>query len=65
MDNLSLEHLKHHKKTVTSLDKGNECGLSFNQGNLDLQKGDIIECYVTEKKEGTKFVFKPGVFKNF
>lgn len=47
-EDLSLSGLKHHKKSVGTIEKGQECGISFNPKygvDFEFQRGDIIECY--------------------
>lgn len=39
-----LETLKHHKKDVTEMRKGAECGLGFEEFQ-DIEVGDIIQAY--------------------
>ncbi|KAJ8607253.1 hypothetical protein MRB53_040439 [Persea americana] len=39
-----LQVLKHVKEEVTSLNKGNECGMQFENFD-DLQEGDVIQCF--------------------
>ena len=47
-DGLTLSGLKHHKKNVSVIEKGQECGVSFNSKHgveIDFERGDIVECY--------------------
>ena len=39
-----LETLKHLKKEVTEMRKGNECGIGFEEFQ-DFQVGDVIQAY--------------------
>ena len=67
-DSLSLQSLKHHKKTVSQLEKGQECGVCFDLGkkhDVEFQRGDIIECYKEVKTDDPKFCFKAGVAKSY
>jgi len=64
-DNLTLSSLKHHKKNVSLLDKGSECGISFNNFHETILKGDMIECYVDKKAEEFMFDMKAGVISSF
>ena len=59
MDNMKIEEIKKFKETVGSVNKGEECGISF-KGFDGLEKGDVVECYTEEDYE-MKFSFKPGV----
>ena len=57
-DNLKLFSLKILKKDVSSVQKGNDCGISFEE-YTDIKPADIIECYEThddikEKNERNK-----------
>ncbi|XP_070577122.1 translation initiation factor IF-2, mitochondrial-like [Ptychodera flava] len=40
----SLTSMKHLKDNVNSIAKGMECGLSFDDDDLDLRPGDVIQC---------------------
>ena len=59
VDNLSLASIKHFKKNVSVLERGNECGLAFEMPSNskkadllnDIEKGFTIENY-TEKERG-------------
>jgi len=67
-DGLTISNLKHHKKSVSMIEKGQECGISFNQKKgveLDFKRGDIIECYEEVEKAKPKFSLKPGLVKTF
>lgn len=67
-DGLTISNLKHHKKSVSIIEKGQECGISFNQKkgvDLDFKRGDIIECYEEVEKAKPKFTLKPGLVKTF
>ena len=66
-DGLSLASLKHHKKSVSSLDKGHECGICFDakRSSYECQSGDVIQCYREVKNDEPRFSFKPGVVKSF
>ena len=47
-DGLSISNLKHHKKNVSLIEKGQECGISFHPKKgveLDFERGYILECY--------------------
>ena len=44
-DELTIESLKQHKKTMSSIDKGQECGISFNSRRglaFEFQRGDVL-----------------------
>ncbi|QRV90039.1 Elongation factor Tu GTP binding domain [Ceratobasidium sp. AG-Ba] len=47
----SIESLKQHKKEMTEMRKGNECGMSFTKFE-DLKAGDHIQTYETIEKPG-------------
>ena len=40
-----LKTLKHFKEDVSTLDSGNECGISFVDWE-EMEDGMIVECYV-------------------
>jgi translation initiation factor IF-2 len=66
VDDLTLGQLKHHKKIVSQLEKGQECGISFElREELDLRQGDLIECYTLEDEGEEKFKHPPGVNKTY
>ena len=68
VDNLTLSNLKHHKKNVSVIEKGMECGISFHAPRgveLDFRRGDVIECYEEVEKDKPKFSMKPGLEKTF
>jgi len=52
---LKLSSLKHVKKSVSKLEKGNECGISFSNFKDEILKEDMIECYVDKKADELKF----------
>lgn len=62
-EDLTVHNLKRHKKEVTKIDKGVECGISFDgfKGNITLEEGDILECYTTKIAEPDKFEIKAGL----
>ncbi len=67
-DGLTVSNLKHHKKTVSVIEKGQECGVSFNSARgvkIDWQRGDLLECYQEVDAEETKFDKTPGLVKTF
>ena len=66
-DGLTLASLKHHKKSVSSLDKGHECGICFSakRSSFECEAGDVIECYREVKNDEPRFSFKAGVVKSF
>ena len=67
-DDLTLSNLKHHKKNVSSIEKGMECGISFNSKRgqvLDFKKGDVIECYEEVELDELAFSTKGGLVKTF
>ena len=66
-DNLTLSTLKHHKKSVSQIDKGMECGICFNSNQYgdNFDQGDIIECYEEVETDNYKFQFKAGVVRTF
>ncbi len=43
-----LSSLKHEKDDVKDVRQGFECGMAF-KGTNDIEKGDIIECYIMEQ----------------
>lgn len=66
VDNLTIGHLKHHKKIVSQLEKGQECGISFEgKEELTFKMGDIIECYTLVDAGEAKFKHPPGVQRTF
>ena len=68
LDGLTLSGLKHHKKNVSVIEKGQECGISFNAPKgveIDFKRGDIIECYEEVEKDKPIFNKKPGLEKSF
>lgn len=65
-EDLTLSHLKHHKKIVTQLEKGQECGISFEtKEELAFKQGDIIECYTLVDADKPKFTHPAGVQRTF
>ncbi len=67
-DELTISTLKHHKKSVSLIEKGQECGISFNSKKgieFDFKRGDILECYEEVEKAKPKFSLKPGLVKTF
>jgi len=68
MDGLKIDNLKHHKKNVSTIEKGQECGVSFvsKRGiEFDFQRGDVIECYHEVESAQPKFTMTPGIGKTF
>ena len=66
IEGLKISHLKHHKKVVSQLEKGQECGISFETKEpLELKQGDIIECYTLVDAEDEKFKHPPGVQRTY
>ena len=67
-DGLSISNLKHHKKNVSTIEKGQECGISFKpvRGmDLDFERGDMLECYEETEMDQPRFEMKPGLKKTF
>ena len=65
-EDLTLGQLKHHKKIVNQLEKGQECGISFDEKEeLELRQGDMIECYTLMDAGEEKFKHPPGVIKTY
>ena len=67
-NSLTLSNLKHHKKNVSLIEKGQECGVSFNSKHgvdTDFKEGDLIECYEEVESAQPKFCMKAGLFKTF
>ena len=67
-EGLSLSGLKHHKKNVSLIEKGQECGISFNSKHgvdFDFQRGDVLECYEEVESALPKFSMKAGLEKTF
>jgi translation initiation factor IF-2 len=64
---VTIHNLKHLKKNVSSIEKGMECGISFNSFDEegDLMQGDIVECVEEVEQDTFKFEFKAGVTKTF
>ena len=50
---------------VTKVEKGQECGLAFDNFDGELQPGDVVECYKDVEGKITKFNRKPGVFQSY
>jgi translation initiation factor IF-2 len=61
-ENLKIRSMKKIQLDVTSLTKGDECGLSFENFEGDLIQGDLIECYKESDVKMTKFNRKYGIF---
>ncbi|MCJ1356242.1 MAG: hypothetical protein MMC33_006236 [Icmadophila ericetorum] len=49
----SLSSLKNHKKDVSEMRKGNECGMGFEDGFQGFQVGDLVQCYEVRKEKRT------------
>ncbi len=50
---------------MTKVEKGQECGIAFDNFEGDLQPGDLIECYKEADQKITKFNSKPGVHQSY
>ena len=50
---------------VTKVEKGQECGVAFENFEGDLQPGDVIECYKNTEGKVTKFNKKAGVHQSY
>ena len=64
-DKLTISSLKHLKKSLSTIEKGQECGVAFNEPTPDAQNGDLIECYEDVSEVEYKFNFKSGVTKTY
>ena len=64
-DNLKIYSMKKLQTDVTKVEKGQECGLAFDNFEGDLQPGDLIECYKDAEAKITKFNMKPGVHQSY
>ena len=67
-DGLVLSNLKHHKKNVSTIEKGQECGISFKPNrsmSMDFERGDMLECYEETEMDEPRFDMKPGLEKTF
>jgi len=67
-DGLTLSSLKHHRKNVSTIERGQECGISFNPQRgveLDFKRGDQLECYEEVEMEEERFEKKAGLTKTF
>jgi translation initiation factor IF-2 len=50
---------------VTTVEKGQECGLSFDDFEQEILPGDIIEAYKEVEGKFNKFHAKPGVHQSY
>ena len=57
--------MKKLQTDVTKVEKGQECGVAFDNFEGDLQPGDLIECYKDAEAKITKFNMKPGVHQSY
>jgi len=58
LDNVTASSLRHFKKTVESVTKGNECGVIFDDKVYEFETGDKIVCYKTKMvKQKVKSVY--------
>lgn len=64
-DNLKIYSMKKLQTDVTKVEKGQECGLAFDNFEENLQPGDLIECYKDSEAKITKFNMKPGVHQSY
>jgi translation initiation factor IF-2 len=49
------------------VEKGLECGISLNglRNGIELQEGDILECYKEKPAEPEKFDYTPGLRSSY
>jgi translation initiation factor IF-2 len=64
-DNLKIHSMKKLQLDVTKVEKGQECGVAFDNFEGDLQPGDVIECYKDTEGKVTKFNKKAGVHQSY
>lgn len=60
-DNLKLANLKRINQDVGVVEKGLECGMTFENFDGELQVGDVVECYRVNDTVEKKFNTKPGI----
>lgn len=60
-DNLKLANLKRINQDVGVVEKGLECGMTFENFDGELQVGDVVECYRVNDTVEKKFNAKPGI----
>jgi translation initiation factor IF-2 len=67
MEDLTTHSLKKFKQTVSSVEKGNECGISLNglKDGIKLEQGDVIECYREADALPNKFNSKAGLISSY
>ena len=63
IEDLTIHQLKKFKMDVTKVEKGMECGISLNglKNGIELEEGDVLECYREIKSDDDKFSMKPGL----
>lgn len=64
-ENLKLSSLKRIQEDVGVVEKGYECGISFENFNGVIETGDVIECYRINDTIEKKFNLKPGVHQSY
>jgi translation initiation factor IF-2 len=64
-ENLKLMSLKRLQDDVGTVEKGLECGMSFENFTGQLEQGDVIECYRINDTIDKKFSSKPGIFQSY
>ena len=67
LEDLTIHSLKKFKKDAKKVEKGLECGISLNglRNGVQLQEGDVIECYKEKPAEPEKFDFTAGLRSSF
>lgn len=67
IEGLTIHSLKKFKKDAKKVEKGHECGISVNglRNGVELQEGDILECYKEKPAEPERFDFTEGLRSSF
>ena len=64
-DNLKISTLKKFQQDVHVVEKGHECGICFDNLNVELQPMDIIESYKESTIKQEKFNKKAGLHTTY